>query len=421
MSLKYEDITSIFSRICLFCLGMVLIFAPFSKRYTLLFLRPAVILWTFSTLFFLFRKKKIELPSLWKLLVIFFMGVFISLFFSTDFYYSQKLFFYRFSLFLILPFVCAFCINKMRDIKFLFFALLIGISIVGIDVLFQYFTGFDFINKYKVAKEIAGNSSVALLGPFGWYTQLGAYAAAVSVMLVCFLVFSKQNIYCKILITILLLLSFFSLIFSLARGAWGAFVISFFIIFFLTAWFNKKFRDKKVLMNFLFFIFVIFFAFLLAYNLSSGVKTRIDTFFEGNAFLGGRDVVWEESISLIITHPLFGVGLYRAPFVTSFKGDAHNAYLNILLETGILGFIPFILIVFIYLKKMISFFINIRDIDTNIYILSFFFICLTFFINDLKEATINGGWDLGILFWSSLGISLRGVDLSLKEDYERKD
>jgi len=48
--------------------------------------------------------------------------------------------------------------------------------------------------------------------------------------------------------------------------------------------------------------------------------------------------------------------------------------------------------------------INIQDIDTNIYILSFFFICLTFFINDLKEATINGDWDL-----------------SLKKDYERKD
>ncbi|OQX87497.1 MAG: hypothetical protein B6D55_03320 [Candidatus Omnitrophica bacterium 4484_70.2] len=408
MNLKCGNLTPKF---LLFCIGMSLFFSPFSKKYTLFFLRPAVIIWFLAIVILIFKKKKIiDFPSLGRFLIFFFFAVFISLFFSSNFYYSQKLFFYRFSLFILLPFICSFSIRKTEEIKFLFVLMMLGAVVVGVDSLYQLFKGVDFIHHYPLVEKVNGSSFSGLMGPFGWYTQLGAYSAFILTAIINFLIFSKEKFFQKIFLILLFFLIFFCLVFSLSRGAWVVFPLSLIIIFFVVS-LNKKVRkEKRVRLKIIFICIIIFVVYFLMYCLN---LREID-FLNKEILLSGRDKIWKETISLIIRYPLFGVGLYRASFVLSFHTDAHNAYLNLLLETGILGFIPFLLIIICYLKKMFIFFIH-RDIEKAVYILTFFSICLGFLINDLKEATILGGWDLGIFFWLSLGISLRGMELFERE------
>jgi len=393
-------------KIVLFCLGMVLFFSPFSKKYTLFFLRPAVIIWFLATIFLALRREKLNFPSIGKFFIFFFFTVFISLFFSTDFYYSQKLFFYRFSLFILFPFVCSFCIDRYNEVKFLTLFALLGATVVGIDALFQFFTGIDFINSYSVAKEVDGSSLSALLGPFGWYTQLGAYSAFVSVATLILILFLRKKVFQRILLVFLFLLMLFSLIFSLSRGAWASFFLSLLIVSFIISRNIQIKKNRRMQSKILYFYVTVLLMCFLIFKLNLR-KTDV---FNKETLLSGRDEIWREAVSLIKKYPLFGIGLYRAPFLISSGKDAHNTYLNLLLETGLLGFVPFILILTLYLKEMISFFLNI-DLKKAAYLFVFFSICLGFLINDLKEATMLGGWDLGIFFWLSLGISLRGMEL----------
>lgn len=288
--------------------------------------------------------------------------------------------------------------------------MMLGAVVVGVDSLYQFFKGLDFIHHYPLVKKVSGSSFSGLMGPFGWYTQLGAYSAFILTAIINFLIFSKEKFFQKLFLVFLFFLMFFCFVFSLSRGAWVVFPLSLIIIFFMVS-FNKKVRkEKRVRLKITFICIIIFVVYFLMYCLN----LREIGFLNKEILLSGRDKIWKETISLIIKYPLFGVGLYRAPFVLSSHTDAHNAYLNLLLETGILGFIPFLLIIICYLKKMFIFFIR-RDIEKAVYILTFFSICLGFLINDLKEATMLGGWDLGIFFWLNLGISLRGMELFERE------
>jgi O-antigen ligase len=61
--------------------------------------------------------------------------------------------------------------------------------------------------------------------------------------------------------------------------------------------------------------------------------------------LGGRENLWQEAITVFTEHPMLGVGggAYRA--VVESGQVAHNTFLSVLAEVGIIGFILFALIV----------------------------------------------------------------------------
>lgn len=61
------------------------------------------------------------------------------------------------------------------------------------------------------------------------------------------------------------------------------------------------------------------------------------------ATLNGRTVLWEESLEVAYDHPLLGVGFYATgDYLVSlfdWAGNAHNAYLEVILATGVIGFL----------------------------------------------------------------------------------
>jgi O-antigen ligase len=57
--------------------------------------------------------------------------------------------------------------------------------------------------------------------------------------------------------------------------------------------------------------------------------------------LGGRVPIWKESITAFLEHPILGVGGGAFRTVNSFKKAAHNTYLSVLAELGVVGFLLF--------------------------------------------------------------------------------
>ena len=83
----------------------------------------------------------------------------------------------------------------------------------------------------------------------------------------------------------------------------------------------------------------------------------------------GRSLIWRSTLRMIKDHPLLGVGLgrfgyhypfYQAEFLKGLKGGGplnakrtHNEYLQVLAETGIGGFICFVLFLFLLYKRLV--------------------------------------------------------------------
>lgn len=62
-----------------------------------------------------------------------------------------------------------------------------------------------------------------------------------------------------------------------------------------------------------------------------------------NRDFGGRIEIWNSTISVFLKHPVFGIG--SGALKTSIGGVAHNTFLSILAELGIIGLTNFLLII----------------------------------------------------------------------------
>jgi O-antigen ligase len=68
--------------------------------------------------------------------------------------------------------------------------------------------------------------------------------------------------------------------------------------------------------------------------------------------LGGRVVLWDESMQVFQSHPLLGIGSGSLASPNILGTFAHNTFLSVLAELGILGFIPFMAILVIVLYQI---------------------------------------------------------------------
>ena len=95
-------------------------------------------------------------------------------------------------------------------------------------------------------------------------------------------------------------------------------------------------------------LLVVLALFLVGPTGRSHVAERLEETLSHNAGLGGRFSVWSDMFGMVRDFPLFGVGLgawpevfpryQRPPWTPNFQREAHNDYLEIMAETGLIGF-----------------------------------------------------------------------------------
>ena len=153
--------------------------------------------------------------------------------------------------------------------------------------------------------------------------------------------FQKQ-ILLLFLLGILLLALFFS------QSRMGIFSALLSLLFFYLAYFSfKRDRVEKALM----ILFVL--AIALIYGLWIGLHPIFERFLQIESDAPGRTLVWKDSLTTIKDFPLFGTGLgtfgYVYPLYKRYMEQAlvfihaHNDYLQLIVETGLLGFLSILL------------------------------------------------------------------------------
>jgi len=129
-----------------------------------------------------------------------------------------------------------------------------------------------------------------------------------------------------------------SLFFSLSRGGIVSFFAGLTVFFFLS--FTRGMSKKKLIPVFLFALV------LAVYLLSLGVSPVIERFTRTEVSGEQRFVAWIGTVDAIKDFPLFGSGMgtfqyifkvYQPDRITLYWDHAHNDYLELLLEAGIVG------------------------------------------------------------------------------------
>ena len=282
--------------------------------------------------------------------------------------------------------------EELRKIKNFYFFI---ITFVIIDIIFQYFFGFDIFGfKPGMCEE---GQCLRYQGPFGKELIAGSFFAYFGLITALFFFNGK-------------ILHLFFLVLGIAilitgdRSPFVAYII-FFVAYIITL--NQKIFKKIIL---IFFFFIIF---ILAINVLKSAKTRYYDFTKDISYSGIKKIESSKNIkdflkevkdspwgkhyqvawSMFLDKPINGHGYksfrikckkYEEITDTNtgkFRGCSthpHNAFLEILAEQGLIGFLILNIIIFYILKKIFTLEFKNREIKikfilTGVLFLSFYF------------------------------------------------
>lgn len=153
--------------------------------------------------------------------------------------------------------------------------------------------------------------------------------------------------------TLLLLLSVFA---TVSRGAILGIGIGFLFFFLWNLISNEKSVSHRglkhsVIFAILFSFVCLFIQFFISEELLSIVVERLLNLSLESS--GGRLDVWQANLKIFLDYPIFGVGLDSTLLYPEYYSAeapvlmAHNLFLQVLVETGIIGFVVFLWIVWV--------------------------------------------------------------------------
>lgn len=186
------------------------------------------------------------------------------------------------------------------------------------------------------------------------------------------------------------------LIANYSRAAWAAVAISVLVISFI--------RNKKAVLGVLALLAVVFL--FLHPSVQQRVKTSVDP-----AAWGGRIEMYKGAFEIFKDFPVFGAGLGECeklfPVYMPELGQhlhVHNTFLEVLLETGLIGLTAFLGIFFIFFRNAFKSMRLIQDKDVGAIQLGLSAGILAGLLFALTCTIITVGIQDAVLFWFLLGM-----------------
>jgi len=282
--------------------------------------------------------------------------------------------------------------EQLRKIKNFYFFI---ITFVIIDIIFQYFLGFDIFGFEPGMCE--GEKCLRYQGPFGRELIAGSFFAYFALITALFF-FNGKILYLFFLVLGI------AILITGDRSPFVAYII-FFVAYIFTL--NQKFFNKIIL------IFISIIIFFLAISLFKNTKTRYYDFTKDITYSGikkietskntkdflkdVKDSPWgkhyQVAWAMFLDKPINGHGYnsfqikckkYEDITNTNtgkFRGCSthpHNAFLEILAEQGLIGFLILNVIIFYILNKILTLKFKNQKIKIKFILTGILFLCFYF-------------------------------------------
>jgi len=302
--------------------------------------------------------------------------------------------------------------SEIRNKKHLFkiiFSICLGLFIASIDSLWQVTTGRDFIRGYPAIVNIG---LVRATGSFKDSNLLGIYLSGFTPLVIGLALFYYKNKK-QIPFIIIGIFALAGIILTYSRPTLLAIYLV--LVFFALV------KKDKILISFL-IIFTLLSPFLLPKAVSNWAR---EVEYNPLRFMCNDDRIaaYRNSMNMIKAHPFIGVGAntymknykqykenpeYRN-VVTQDTMYAHNMYLQMAAELGIIGFSIFIWLLFKLFSASRRIFKALKDNYLKILTISLTACLIAFLVNGLTESSLYYS-RVAIIFWY-----LSGLLLSLKK------
>ena len=306
---------------------------------------------------------------------------------------ESSLFYFRYIFFILV--ISYLCNNYEQFLKLIFVSLQITILFICFDAIFQFVYGYNVLG-YRV--ENNSGSLLRISGLFGDELILGSFVSRLLPILVGlnFVVIGFNN---KSLINLFLILIITSIT-ILISGERSA-VLYLIIFIFLTFLLIKSLRLFLIPI-----IFIYILSTLTLFNFYPKVKERVFGYTlsqtnlltdDPKIFSIQHEVIFKTSLKIFKDNVIFGIGpknfreickgkeyqtLSEADHsINGCQTHSHNTYIQLLVETGIVGTSFVLFFLFYIIKNMIKIIKIKKEFHKNEYVLFHIFILINIFIN----------------------------------------
>jgi len=323
-----------------------------------------------------------------------------SIFISANLAISSRTFFAKTLQDIAFFFVVFETLNEKKRIRNVLNVLFLSSLVLGIDGIYQHFTRQDFLRHRPVIFTDRIYASFATPNAFGCYLSV----------VIPFLIsrfFSKLRIkVSRFIYFALFILLFVCLLLTVSRGAWLAFLTS---VLFMSIWVRALAVFLLVLGIFILATYVFYPPYL---------KERLAKFFFFSDTIDiDRKFIWQAGWKMFVARPWIGLGL--GTFMFNFKkfiaedykytaSYAHNCYLQMASELGIIGLLAFLSILGLFFYHGIKA-LNKGKRDFYWYILLASQAAIFGYCVQMGVDTTLYTLDLGMLFWLVLGIGTSAI------------
>lgn len=353
--------------------------------------------------------KQIKINKYFILLVLILLYSSIISIFSIDVGYSEYSI-----LLMMIYFLVGFLLTKVIDTNlfyrftFIFTCLhlfYIFLQLIVPDVFYNIFSIMDVptsIDAYNNAINGAYRGFTGQTSISAFYLSLG--------FLVCLssLSFTKKK---HLLFIVLTILFFIAIALTNRRG-------TFVVISILTSLYIYLLKSRRI--KIIIILSIAFFLIIFGYQSIPGLDSIVDKFrvyISANNITSGRMELWKNAINQFKMKPIFGSGWLSYNIIYNVS-SAHNSYLQLLSDLGLIGFVLFFLpFTYGFVITMRLFMkTRIKVIDNQDFIVFSFFIQLFFFLSSLFE----GYFQEEVLLLLLVIVQLQTININNKVMYNEK-
>ena len=253
---------------------------------------------------------------------------------------------------LVIPFLL---INNLKDegfIKKLVNLIFLISGIVALYAIWQHYTGIDLLRHQQIDPSfILPYKKYRSIAFFDLPLTYGFYAMLMGILSFCLGSWEKRTSW-KIFYFTVATLTITANFFTYTRSTLYAQIFAF-IIYFIFFKSRNKTREILAVAGYLVLIYLID-PQILGRSL---IAAQAGSFEQADI----RSLIWSTSFNIFKDHPIFGIGFGNFPIFyqrylkvsSEIFGHAHNDFLNVAVNAGIVGFLAFIFMWVIFLKNLL--------------------------------------------------------------------